>query len=162
MASLLTIEILAGYSRPVISLNDDVTCLIDTGADIPVWTQGVERLQDLYSTERIEGKRFLLSGFGKGYEIVDAFVIHDLRIVGEGEEVIFSNITLACTERPEMVADLIMPATAFNHMNLMIRTLDVECPIVEIEHNKEAYFINPIYSTVDNSFVERVYSFSNV
>ena len=32
MAKLLTLDILFGYSRPVIQLTKDITCLIDTGA----------------------------------------------------------------------------------------------------------------------------------
>ena len=40
MANLLTFKMLSGYTRPVVSIAKDVTCLIDTGADTPVWTQG--------------------------------------------------------------------------------------------------------------------------
>ena len=46
MANLLTLKVLDGYTRPVISIGDDVTRLIDTGADTPVWTQGAEILED--------------------------------------------------------------------------------------------------------------------
>ncbi len=48
MANLLTFKMLSGYTRPVVSIAKDVTCLIDTGADTPVWTQGSETLKDVY------------------------------------------------------------------------------------------------------------------
>ena len=40
MAKLLTLKILEGYTRPVIMVGKKTTCLIDTGADTPVWTRG--------------------------------------------------------------------------------------------------------------------------
>ncbi|MBR1742464.1 MAG: hypothetical protein IJ733_11490 [Lachnospiraceae bacterium] len=65
MAKLLILKILAGYTRPVVSIGEDITCLLDTGADTPVWTQGSESLKKVFHAEKIEGKRFILSGFGK-------------------------------------------------------------------------------------------------
>ena len=62
MASLLTLKILDGYTRPVISLADDITCLVDTGADTPVWTRGDELLRKMFEANLIAGKKFLLSG----------------------------------------------------------------------------------------------------
>ena len=155
MVNLLTLDILTGYTRPVVSLKKNVKCLIDSGADTPVWTQGAERLQHKLDAKKIEGKKFLLSGFGRGSEIVDVYEIHDLELKGynengEDDRIIFKNVAVACTSRPNMVADLILPNTAFSHMNLMIRNLDVESPVVEIGHKKEEYYVNPIYRTDDN------------
>ena len=53
MANLLTLKILNGYTRPVISLADDITCLVDTGADTPVWTQGSESLEKMFKANLI-------------------------------------------------------------------------------------------------------------
>ena len=167
MANLLTLEILLGYTRPVINLDHDITCLIDTGSDTPVWTQGADRLMDSFDAELIDGKKFILSGFGTGYELVNVYVIHDvvLEMSGQGtqpgDRIVFKNLTVACTSRPSMIADLIMPATAFSHMNYTIRNIDVETPVVEIEHKKEEYYVSPVYNGTDDQFVERVYSFTN-
>ena len=161
MANLLTLEVLSGYTRPVFSLKDNITCLIDTGADTPVWTQGVERLNDAFKAEQVDGKKFLLSGFGKGHEIVDVYKIYDVVLPGTGEQIVFKSMLVACISRPLMVADLILPNTAFNHMNVILRNLDVVSPVVEIEHKKEEYYVNPIFSKADESYVERVYSFVN-
>lgn len=162
MANLLTLKILAGYTRPVISLADDITCLVDTGADTPVWTQGSESLEKLFNAKQIAGKKFLLSGFGKDPEIVDVYDVSDVELTGDnGEKIIFKNLTVACTSRPSMVAYLILPATALSHTNYTIRNVGVKTPIVEIEHDKDEYFVNPIYRMDDNRFVDRVYSFAN-
>ena len=166
MASLLTLKILKGYTRPVVSLQRSLTCLIDSGADTPVWTKGAERLTLFYKADKLEEKKFLLSGFGNGYEIIDVYKISNVELVGVDEngskdKIIFKNIIVGCTSRPSMVADLILPNTAFSHMNLTIRNLKVLYPTVEIEHEKEEYFVNPIYRMDDDRFVDKVYSFSN-
>ena len=139
-----------------------ITCLVDTGADTPVWTQGSDTLNDMFTAKQVVGKKFLLSGFGKAPEIVDVFNISDVELTGEnGERIVFKNLTVACTSRPSMVAYLILPATAFSHTNYTIRNVGVDTPIIEIEHEKEEYFVNPIYRMDDNRFVDRVYSFTN-
>ena len=168
MVSLLTLEIITGFTRPVFQLSEDATCLVDSGADTPVWTQGAERLIDTFGEDRIQevdGKKFLLSGFGKGYEVVNVYIIKNLELKdmkdGGTDRVVFKNLTIACTSRPTMVADLILPSTAFSHMNYKICNIGVEYPVIEIEHEKEEYYVNPIYRLDDDSFVERVYSFSN-
>ncbi|MBR1742616.1 MAG: hypothetical protein IJ733_12275 [Lachnospiraceae bacterium] len=162
MVKLLTFKMLSGYTRPVVSIAKDVTCLIDTGADTPVWTQGRETLNDVFEAERVEGKKFILSGFGKEPEIVDVYNISNVVLNdNNGERLIFKNMTVACTIRPNMVAHLILPATAFSHMNYTIRNVGVESPVIEIECSKDVYFVNPVYSTLDDKFVERVYSFTN-
>ena len=164
MTSLLTLDIIPGYTRPVITIKDGTTCLFDMGADTPVWTQGAERLKYTFGAEKVDGKYFLLSGFGKEPEIADVYVAHDIALQGIGkdgmdDEIIFRNLVVACTSRPTMVADLILPATALDHMNFIFRNLDVQYPVVEVEHKKEEYFVNPIYSSVDDRLVERAYSF---
>lgn len=163
MANLLTLDIIDGYTRPVVLLKEDITCLIDSGADVPVWTRGSDKLLGSYQAKQIQGKKFLLSGFGKEAEIVDVYSISDLELKDEGgtDRIVFKNLTVACTERPYMVANLILPATAFSHMNYTIKNIEVENPVVEIYHTKTEYSVSPVYSSVDNRIVERVYSFTN-
>jgi|GEM_PF-3740864 len=162
MASLLTLDIVDGYVRPVVLVKDDITCLIDTGANIPVWTRGEERLKDAFDAEIIEGKKFVLSGFGKVAEKVDAYRVSDFSLEAEdGEKIVFKSMVIACTRRPAMVANLILPATAFKLMNYTVRNVGVENPVVEIEHDREEYAISPVYSNLNAEVIERVYSFSN-
>ena len=88
--------------------------------------------------------------------------VSDVELTGvNGEKIVFKNLTVACTSRPSMVAYLILPATAFSHTNYTIRNIGVDTPVIEIEHEKKEYFVNPIYRMDDNRFVDRVYSFTN-
>ena len=43
----------------MIAIGGDVTCLVDTGADTPVWTQGNDTLCDFFKAEKIEEKKFI-------------------------------------------------------------------------------------------------------
>ena len=171
MVNLLTLKIMIipGFTRPVIQVSEDATCLVDSGADTPVWTQGAERLKDIFGdrAEIVPGKKFLLSGFGKGAEIVDVYNIRNLELKADEsadnkeDKIIFKNLTVACTSRPMMVADLILPSTAFSHMNYKVCNIGVDYPVIEIEHEKEEYYVNPVYRTDNKEFVERVYTFAN-
>lgn len=142
MANLLTLKVLEGYDRPVFSLPvtlrtaieedgnadriDAISCLVDTGANIPVWTRGADMLLRYFQTAPIKDKQFILSGFGKVAEKVAAYRITDFSMEGEdGDRIVFKSLTIACTERPAMVANLILPATAFNHMNYTVRNVGV-------------------------------------
>ena len=146
----------------MVSLGGGITCLIDTGADTPVWTQGGETLMDTFKAQKIPDKVFLLSGFGKQPEVVDAYNISDLTISdGNGNHIVFRNLTVACTERPNMVAFLIMPATALTHTNYTVRNIDIEKPVIEIEYKKEEFYVNPIYNPDSKQYIERVYSFTS-
>ena len=162
MAKLLTLKILEGYTRPVVMAGKRATCLIDTGGDTPVWTRGRTVLQKEFTAKRIDGKVFILSGFGKKSEIVDVYVVSDVELKNEtGERIVFKNLTVACTSRPNMIASLILPATAFSHMNYTVRNMDVGSSVLEIEHKKDEYYVNPIYRADDDRIVDRVYSFTN-
>lgn len=101
MANLLTLRMIKKYTRPVISLQKDVTCLIDTGADTLVWTRGSKRLLSSFQVELVRDKKYT------------------------------------------------------------IRNIGVEYPTVEIEHEKIEYSVSPRYSLVDNTYLEKVYSFAN-
>ena len=130
MVNLLTLRvmIIPGFTRPVIQISDDTTCLVDSGADTPVWTQGLK------ADESADDKE---------------------------DRILFKSLTVACTSRPMMVADLILPSTAFSHMNYKVCNIGVDYPVIEIEHEKVEYYVNPIYRSDNDEFVERIYSFAN-
>lgn len=163
MANWLKIKLATNYTRPVIDVGKHITCLIDTGADTPVWTQGSTPLVKLLSAKKIPGKHFVLSGFGKTPEIVDVYEIPELKLVDESgkDEILFKDMVVACTSRPNMIANLILPATVFSNMNYLIHNVGITVPKIEIEHDKKEFYVKPTYSMVDKRFVDKVYSFAS-
>ena len=161
MVNLLKLELSSQYSRPVIVVNDHIYCLIDTGANTPVWTYGADTLIEEFDAVEITGIKFVLSGFGKIAEETPVFQIPKL-VLGDinGEYIEFHGMYIACTLRPTMVTPLILSATMFTHMNYMIRNLAVKGPTLEIEHEKNDYYVRPVYNELDNKYMQRIYSFA--
>ena len=60
MANLLMLELISRYTRPVILLNRHINCLIDTGADTPVWTEGIKTLEKEFNAIPVENKNYIL------------------------------------------------------------------------------------------------------
>lgn len=140
MRKSLQFDLDTGSAKPVIvsSMNADLTFLIDTGADTPVWCRGEEELLDLFpETSRLE-YRYLLSGFGTGVEVVDAFCIPEFCLSDGVETITYSNFVVAAADRPSIGCDLILPASIFNHAILSIdRLTSVVSPTMLIEYEKD-------------------------
>ncbi len=160
MANLLMLELISRYTRPVILLNQHINCLIDTGADTPVWTEGDLPLIKEFNAVLVEDKNYILSGFGKMPEIVPVYRIPELILKNDDDKIIFRDMTVACTSRPYMIAPLIIPATVFSKMNYTFRNIGVAKPRLEIEHEKTEYYVRPMYSAKDKRYIQRVFSFA--
>ena len=162
MANLLKLDLIRRYVKPAILLNSKINCLIDTGADTPVWTMGEKSLIHDLKAEPVRDKRFLLSGFGKEPEIVPVYQIPEIVIKSEedDDELVFKNMLIACTLRPTMTFPLIIPATMLLKMNYTIRNIGDSAPKLEIEHEQHEYYVRPVYSIKDDSYIQRVYSFA--
>ena len=78
----LTFDLKKGTLKTVFISPDmrDLTFLIDTGADTPVWCKGEAEFKDIFPhSEKMESK-FLLSGFGKEPEIVAVYKISEFKM----------------------------------------------------------------------------------
>lgn len=112
----------------------ELVFLVDTGADTPVWCTGEGELLDIFPTARKMKYRFVLSGFGIGVEIADAYIVPDFYLSDGTEEIIFQNMLVAVTNRPTLNVDLILPASLFHHMDLDIdRLSSVMYPTLKVK-----------------------------
>lgn len=58
--------------------HDNFNCLIDTGARVPVWcAAGKDLLMTYYPNCIKQNAKFILTGFGTGYEVADVYKIPD-------------------------------------------------------------------------------------
>ena len=55
--------------------NTKIGCLLDTGANVPVWCAGEESLKSYYHNCHKQDAVFLLRGFCRGYEIAKVYII---------------------------------------------------------------------------------------
>lgn len=120
----------------------DITCLLDTGADIPVFTLGVESLLLHYpEAEEVQNLCVVLHGFGKEPEIVPVYKIPNFKIIGSNNAVIeYAILHVACTERSDIGVTMILSATMFSQMNYTIHNIGIDSSRLEIEYNDRLFY----------------------
>lgn len=98
------------------------TCMLDTGADIPVFCKGIELFEEW--TRSMSGvetfKDSTIGGFGKGTEHT---VLHTIPIfqLSDGRNIItYNNMKIAVMLKPKIPCDLILSASLFMKMKYMI------------------------------------------
>lgn len=138
----LTFDLKRGTLKTVFICPDreDLTYLIDTGADTPVWCKGEKEFLDLFpDAEKLDSK-FILSGFGKEPEVVDVYKLSEFSLTDGNEDVLYRNLVLAVTNRPQINVDLILPSSLFDHMIVEIdRMTSVVYPHITIQSQTKEY-----------------------
>lgn len=150
--------------RPIIYThvaNDMVIkCLIDTGADTPVWTSG-ERLflKAFPDAELVEDILFELGGFGKESELVPVYRIPKFALKSDydGNIIVFNNLLVACYIKNSISTPLILSATMFKHTNYSIINIGEDVPMLSIHYNKKEYEIGTRYK--NKGKLDKIYSF---
>lgn len=101
----------------------DLTFMVDTGAETPVWCLGEYIFRDTFSDAKRLKYKYLLSGFGIGAEVVDVFSIPEFHLSDGQHEIIYQNMIIAVTNRASINASLILSASLFHHMDLDINRM---------------------------------------
>lgn len=153
-------------SRPAIYIeaNDtNIKCLIDTGADTPVWTSGEELLLKAFPEAEIQKDLYFdLGGFGRENEEVPVYKIKEFIIKSDydGEYIIFKNLLIACCARASISYPLILSATMFKHINYAVINLGKNAPSFKMSYNKREYEIRPILKNGKSNILDKIYSFA--
>lgn len=141
----------------------NIKCLIDTGADTPVWTFGAELLLKAFPNAELQRNLYFeLGGFGKGREDIPVYKIPQFVIKSDydNEYVLFKNLLVACCVRNSIPYPLILSATMFSHINYAIVNVGEDAPIFKMAFNKREYEIGPFFKNRRANIVNRIYSFS--
>jgi serine acetyltransferase len=102
--------------------NEDIDCLVDTGANMNIFTMGSEIFKEHFpSAERIYRYNVYISGFGKGEEKAELYQVKHLKLTSDyGEDYIaFENFMVACFLKPEIGATMVLAYGMFENMRLM-------------------------------------------
>lgn len=150
--------------RPIIYTNvaNDmvIKCLIDTGADTPVWTSGETLfLKAFPDAELVDNILFELGGFGKENELVPVYRIPKFSIKSDYDNniIVFNNLLVACYVKNSISTPLILSATMFKHTNYSIINIGEDVPILTINYNKNEYEIGIRFR--NNKRLDKIYSF---
>lgn len=161
--ALSTVEInLDGDSkRPILTIETDTgyaTCLLDTGAVIPVWCKDIEALKATFpSAKRAEGNLVaLISGFGgEENDLSEIWEIPTLYFSDRGSDnnvLIFNRVFIAVLPNRSFEFSMILPATMFSKMNYEIINLGDKCLKITFE-NDRPYQVSPV-AKVNDTFLK--------
>lgn len=83
MAKTLNIRLSRRKTKPVFELTingEIVRCMLDTGADMPVWCGSQEMFHKAFPNARVDSHFYELGGFGKGSENVNVYEVKNFAI----------------------------------------------------------------------------------
>ena len=79
MSKILIMQLSNKRIKPIFTTitpaNKQIKCLLDTGADMPVWCGSEGLLKIVFPKVELIDKKFLLGGFGRKAEMVDVYKI---------------------------------------------------------------------------------------
>lgn len=111
--------------RPIFKakINDTIiTCMLDTGADIPVFCKGIELFEEW--TKDMNGVEFFkastIGGFGKEAENTMLYNIPFFRLSDDKDIITYNNMKIAVTLKPKIPCDIILSASLLMKMKYTI------------------------------------------
>jgi hypothetical protein len=131
--------------RPTIiceATNDYIECLIDTGANVSVFTLGKKALLEYFPDAVLRDDIILkLSGFGKYEEDADVYEIKKLVIrdsENSHEYIELRNLKVACCKKVHIGSPMILSSGLFDNVNVMLMNKTPKRQ-VWIEHDSDVY-----------------------
>lgn len=102
-------------------INNEFACMLDSGAAIPVWCTGAFKLLDTFPSAVYKPNlKSLISGFGKGVQIVDIYYISEVVFCNGEDSITFENFYLPVLDRQTFGTDMIFPIIMFKETNILI------------------------------------------
>lgn len=106
------------------STNYEFTCMLDTGAGIPVWCTGESNLVNTFSGVSLKDDLVsIVGGFGKGLELMDVYYVPQIRLCGTDNDIVLQNVYLPVTNRPNYGIDMILPSSIFKNSKIVLLQL---------------------------------------
>jgi hypothetical protein len=140
-------------------------CLLDTGADLCVFTRGKNRfLQNFPNATLVNEIKAAISGFGKGVDIADVYKVPEIVFYdsyNNEQSIKFENVLIACCEK-DLKVQLILGAPLFGKLNYKIVNEDINGKQIWIEYNRDEQYIVPVLSDKDKRMLESISVFTNV
>lgn len=154
--------------KPIISVTSEqgaeTSCLIDTGANIPVWFVGKEYLLYRYSQAYPMEKKTILNGLGERpiYDvpvwIIPKFNLNDY----EGNTVTYQNLLIAVLDASRFSFDMIIPLTMLNRTDFSFSyTESAVYGIFRITAGKKRLFVEPVFAKQSSDYLNKIQVFTD-
>ncbi len=165
MNSVLTFEIKRNdkvviYVKSETGMN--ITCMIDTGANVPIWFMGENYLIKRFPSARITNRLTIINGLGQGalldvpvWEIPE-FIIND----DCGEKIVFQNLLVPVINAMEYSFDMVIPLTMLNRTKFSFDYMkSANYGYFTIESEKESFFVRPLYYPDNDKYLNKIQAF---
>lgn len=152
--------------RPYIRIksnNLEMKCILDTGANIPIFLLGEENLKLYFPNAKYEEKyKVKIVGFGEGGTPAKIFRVKSIRLdsCDSDDFIRIDNVLVACCNKAIEGTSLILSGGLFNNMDLKISTSDRDNCHISIEHKYNVY--NGNGRIIGNDKLKRVYVLAQV
>ena len=140
----------------------DISCMVDTGANVPIWFMGENFLKLRYPSAVKTEQLTIIHGLGKE-PIVDVpvwkipkFVLTD----DEGKSIVFHDMYIPVIEAKNYSFNMLIPLTMLNRTKF---TFDYQKSAsygyLTIEAEKENYYVHPIFVKENQKYLNKVQTF---
>lgn len=116
-------------------------CMLDTGADIPVFCKGYDLFKAIFLSNDLDivfYKDSSISGFGLHKETTRLYNFSDFYLSDGSSTICYKNMKIAITDKPNIPCDIILSASMFIKMRYMFDYLSAS-PYLEIEAERDTY-----------------------
>ena len=145
-AQSLVFELVSRKSRPVFRHRigaEEVTFMLDTGAETPVWCLTEKRLLRAFPDAEKKEETYKLTGFGVGAVEAAAFVIPEFKLESNDSCYFIKNLQILQTYRPDIGCAFLLSDTVFSNVDTLIYRHGKKQ--LEIRYYKPEYQCTPIY-----------------
>ena len=143
----LEFGLLNQQERPVFALhyaNFECLCLLDTGAQTPIFYRGVHRFLDFASSfgKITDEGNTTFYGFGPEPIAANIFKIEDFIFTDDYDKCIhFRNFKVLVIDKARFEFDMILPAPMFKKMRYCL-DYTIPAPLITIDSPKDTYYTN--------------------
>ena len=142
--------------------NIKTACLIDTGANTPVWVLGENYLKYRYPEARKSGKKSILNGIGEKpvmnvpVWIIPEFILED----SEGNYLVYKDLYVCVIDSDKFSFDMIIPLTMINRMDFSFTyTKSANYALFKISTEKRDFYTRPVYIEGNAKYLNKIQVF---
>lgn len=104
--------------------NSEFSCMLDTGASIPVWCAGDKLFKEILPRAKLQERtKYILGGFGSGFEVADVYYVPAMVLNNGDHSIVFNRAYLPVVNKNRFGANLILPSSFFKNANIVISQL---------------------------------------
>lgn len=166
MSHVLTFEI-SRDDKALVYINSeegmDITCLIDTGANVPIWFTGDRILKMCYPSAKPTDKLTIIKGLGQGPLLnVPIWKIPEFVMKDEyGNKIVFYDLLIPVIEAKKYAFDMLIPLTMLNRLKFSFDYKKAaNYGYFTIEAEKDNYYIRPLYYPDNDKYLNRIQAFA--